>query len=53
MLILILTDVQYLQNAVFSFEKTKISISMKIICQSSQWLPFDIFMTVVAPLLNK
>ena len=34
MLILILTDVQYLQNAVFSFEKTKISISMKIICQS-------------------
>ena len=34
MLILILIDVQYLQNAIFSFEKTKISISKKIICQS-------------------
>ena len=33
MLILILIDVQYLQNAGFSFEKTKISISMKMICQ--------------------
>ena len=32
--ILILIDVQYLLNAVFSFEKTKISISTKIICQS-------------------
>ena len=31
MSILILIDVQYLPNAVFSFEKTKISISMKII----------------------
>ena len=30
--ILILIDVQYLQNAGFSFEKTKISISMKMIC---------------------
>ena len=34
MLILILPDVQYLQNAGFSFEKTKISISMKIISQT-------------------
>ena len=34
MLILILFDVQYLQNASFSFEKTKISVSMKMICQS-------------------
>ena len=34
MLILILIDVQYLQNAVLSFEKTKTSIIMKIICQS-------------------
>ena len=34
MLILILIDVQYLHNALFSFEKTKISISMKTICQS-------------------
>ena len=34
MLIFILIDVQYLQNADFSFEKTKISISMKMICQS-------------------
>ena len=34
MLILILNDVQYLQNAGFSFEKTKISISVKMICQS-------------------
>ena len=34
MLILILIDAQYLQNALFSFEKTKINISMKIICQS-------------------
>ena len=34
MLILILIDVQYLQNADFSFEKTEISISMKMICQS-------------------
>ena len=33
-LILILTDVQYLQNAGFSFEKTKISISMTIISQT-------------------
>ena len=32
--IFILIDVQYLQNASFSFEKTKISVSMKIICQS-------------------
>ena len=53
MLILILIDVQYLQNAVFSFEKTKASISMKIICQSFYWLPFGIFMTVIAALLNK
>ena len=30
--ILILIDVQYLQNASFSFEKTK--IRMKIVCQS-------------------
>ena len=30
MLILILNDVQYLQNTVFTFEKTKISISMKV-----------------------
>ena len=34
MLILILIDVQYLQNAGFSFEKTKMSISMKMISQS-------------------
>ena len=34
MLILILIDVQHLQNAGFSFEKTKIGISMKMICQS-------------------
>ena len=34
MLILILIDVQYLPNAGFSFEKTKISTSMKMICQS-------------------
>ena len=34
MLILILIDVQYLQNAGFSFERTKISISMEMICQS-------------------
>ena len=32
--IFILIDVQYLQNASFSFEKTKISVSMKMICQS-------------------
>ena len=51
MLILILTETQYLQNAVFSFEKTKISISMKIIYQSFWQLPFGIF--VVAALLNK
>ena len=34
MLILIFIDVQYLQNAAFSFEKTKIPIGMKMICQS-------------------
>ena len=34
MLILILIDVQYLQDAGFSFEKTKISASMKMIGQS-------------------
>ena len=34
MLILILIDVQYLQNTGFSFEKTKTSIGMKMICQS-------------------
>ena len=34
MLILILNDVQYLQSAGFSFEKTKISICMEMICQS-------------------
>ena len=34
MLILILIDAQYLQSAGFSFEKTKVSISMKMICQS-------------------
>ena len=32
MVILILIDVQYLQNVSFSFEKTKISISIKMIC---------------------
>ena len=34
MLILTLIDVQYLRNAGFSFEKTKISITIKMICQS-------------------
>ena len=34
MVILILIDVQYLQNAGFNFEKSKISISMKMIYQS-------------------
>ena len=34
MLILNLIDVQYLQNAGFSFEESKISIVMKMICQS-------------------
>ena len=34
MLISILIDAQYLQNAGFSFEKSKASISMKMICQS-------------------
>ena len=34
MLIFVLIDIQYLQNASFSFEKTKISISMTMICQS-------------------
>ena len=33
MLILVLTDVEYLQNASFSFEKTKITVSMKMICK--------------------
>ena len=31
---LILIDAQYLQNAGSSFDKTKISISLKMICQS-------------------
>ena len=34
MLILTLVDVQYLQNADFSFQKTEISISMKMISQT-------------------
>ena len=34
MVILIMIDVEYLQNTGFSFEKTKISISMKMIYQS-------------------
>ena len=37
MLILILIDDQYLQNAGFSFEKTKISISMKMIWYDMKW----------------
>ena len=53
MLILILIDVQYLQNTGFSFEKTKTSIGMKMICQSLSWMLFVISMTVVAALLNK
>ena len=34
MLILILIDAQYFQKSGFSFDKTKISISLKMICQS-------------------
>ena len=53
MLILILIDVQYLQDAGFSFEKAKISIGVKIICQSLEWMTFGMFMTVVAAILKK
>ena len=34
MLILFLIDIPCLKNVVFSFEKTKISFSMKIVCPS-------------------